>query len=74
MSADKVRENRARRAAERQGLKLRKSGRRDPRALDYGMFCLVDENTNSIVFGVASGRFDASLEDVERYLEGGDDD
>lgn len=33
---EKVRENRLRRMAERQGLSLSKSRRRDPRALDYG--------------------------------------
>jgi hypothetical protein len=32
----KVRENRLRRAAYRQGLRLEKSRRRDPRAVDYG--------------------------------------
>jgi hypothetical protein len=33
---DKARENRARRAAERQGFTLRKSRTSDPLALDYG--------------------------------------
>lgn len=40
--ADKVRENRLRRMAERQGLRLEKSRRRDPRALDYGNYWLVE--------------------------------
>jgi hypothetical protein len=71
MSDEKVRENRLRRVADRQGLRLRKSGRRDPRALDYGMYALVDANSNTIVAGAASGRFDFSLDDVEDYLEGG---
>jgi len=35
---DKIRENRLRRAAQRQGLALTKSRRRDPRATDYGMY------------------------------------
>ena len=34
--ADKARENRARRAAERQGFTVRKSRTADPLALDYG--------------------------------------
>lgn len=42
MTADKVRENRLRRMAERQGLELRKSRRRDPRAKDYGRWYIVD--------------------------------
>jgi hypothetical protein len=37
----KVHENRLRRAAERQGYRLVKSRRRDPRALDYGTYELV---------------------------------
>lgn len=42
MTAEKVRENRLRRMAERQGLELRKSRRRDPRAKDYGRWYIVD--------------------------------
>ena len=42
MTAEKVRENRLRRMAERQGLELRKSRRRDPRAIDYGRWYIVD--------------------------------
>jgi hypothetical protein len=37
----KVRENRLRRMAERQGYKLEKSRRRDSRATDYGTYRLV---------------------------------
>lgn len=37
---DKTRETRLRRMAERQGLRLVKSRRRDPRALDYGRYWL----------------------------------
>lgn len=37
---DKARENRLRRAAERQGFALRKSRTRDPLALDYGWHVL----------------------------------
>jgi len=39
---DKVRENRLRRMAARQGLRLEKSRRRDDRALDYGTYWLVE--------------------------------
>jgi uncharacterized protein YcfL len=59
---EKVRENRIRRMAGRQGLQLVKSRRRDPRALDYGMYWLVD---NSGV-EVASGDADA----IEAWLTG----
>jgi hypothetical protein len=68
---EKVRENRLRRMAERQGLALRKTRRRDPRAIDYGMYALIDPVRNSVVAGVAgTGRFEWDLDDVEAYLLG----
>lgn len=39
-STTKVRENRLRRMADRQGLFLSKNRRRDPRARDYGLYWL----------------------------------
>lgn len=39
---DKVRENRLRRAAQRQGLTIVKSRRRDPRATDYGVYYIAE--------------------------------
>jgi hypothetical protein len=62
---DKARENRARRAAVRRGLVLRKARRRDPGALDYGRFWLDDDETEDEVFG---GRWGASIEDVDEFL------
>jgi hypothetical protein len=45
-TADKIRENRVRRMAQRQLLRLEKSRRRDPRAVDFGGYMLVnDRNT-----------------------------
>lgn len=41
MTAEKVRENRLRRMAERQGFGLKKSRRRDRRARDYGELWLL---------------------------------
>jgi hypothetical protein len=38
---EKVRENRLRRMAERQGLRLVKSRRRDPLAIDFGTYSIV---------------------------------
>ncbi len=63
--SEKVRENRLRRAAHRQGLVLRKSHRRDPRAHDYGQFWLVQPDGNWIVAG---GQFGMSLDQVEDSL------
>lgn len=65
MSTLKVRENRLRRMADRQGLMLQKSRRRDPRAVDYGSYWLVDTYGNYLVAG---GEFGMSLDDVEEYL------
>jgi hypothetical protein len=59
--AEKVRENRLRRAAKRQQLKLIKSGRRDPRAYDYGTYTLVDERG----YRKWHGR---GLDELEQYL------
>ena len=39
---EKIRENRLRRIAQRQGLRLEKSRRRDPLAADYGLYYVVD--------------------------------
>ncbi len=61
MTREKVIENKLRRMAERQGLKLRKSRRRDERALDYGTYWLVDLQTNSVEVG---GTYGASLDEV----------
>jgi hypothetical protein len=66
----KVRENRLRRMAERQGLRLEKSRRRDPNAWDYGTWQLTDARTNAIVaqnFAIGQG-YGLSLDDIEERL------
>ena len=70
MVTEKSRETRLRRMAERQGLRLEKSRRRDPHALDYGKFILIDVATNGVVLGSGPVGPNADLEDVERYLKG----
>lgn len=66
---EKVRENRLRRAAERQGLLLQKSRRRDPRALGYGTYQLVDARTNAVVdMGGLPGGYGLDLDQVAREL------
>lgn len=57
----KVLDNRMRRVAERRGLTLRRSRRRDVRALDYGVYTLTDGNGVEIVFG--------DLDQIKRYLD-----
>ena len=66
--AEKVRENRLRRAAERQGYRLSKSRRRDPRAIDYGGYMLVDVQTNGIVAGATPYAYSLDLDAVEGLL------
>src|SRR5579859_2201461 len=66
---DKVKENRLRRIAERRGLRLEKSRRRDQRAPDYNGFMLVDAYKNTVVLGATHFAYSASLEDVEAFLE-----
>ena len=68
MADDKVRENRLRRAADRQGLILVKSRRRDPRALDYGTFGLVDSRTGAVVAQGSERGFGLTLDQVEDYV------
>jgi hypothetical protein len=70
---DKVRENRLRRMADRQGLELHKSGRRDARALSYGTWWLVDPETGAVVLHQQllsrnNEIVGVSLDEIERYL------
>lgn len=68
----KVRENKLRRMAERQGLRLVKSRRRDPRAIGYGGFMIVDQN-NVVVAGEVDSARALDLDTVEHYLTSGPD-
>jgi len=63
--SEKVREQRARRAAKRQGLMLQKSRRRDIAAADFGMYWLFDASTTGLVCG---GQFGDDLDGIENYL------
>ena len=62
----RTREMRLRRAAARQGLELKRSRRRDPRALDFGAWWLVNPATGAIVAG--DERTGMSLDAVEAVL------
>jgi hypothetical protein len=63
----KVRENRLRRMASRQGLRLEKSRQRDPMALDYGKYSLVNGRPGHIYVFIGQ----ADLDQVEEWLESG---
>jgi hypothetical protein len=47
----KIFENKLRRAADRQGYRLVKSRRRDPRAADFGGYWLIDHDNGGAVVG-----------------------
>jgi hypothetical protein len=64
----KVLENRMRRAAARQGLRLEKSRARDPRALTWNTYQLSDPYTNTLVAGNHSSGYGMGLDDVARCL------
>ncbi|GAB3454033.1 hypothetical protein AB1207_01235 [Kineococcus endophyticus] len=59
----KVRDNRLRRAASRQGLTIIKNRRRDPRALDFGRCWL--KRGDEVVYGGEGG---VTIEEIEAYL------
>lgn len=66
-TTDKVRETRLRRMAYRQGLILRKSRTRDPRAVGHGMYCLSDFE-NRAVAGTDLMGYSMNLDEVEVFL------
>lgn len=66
---DKVKENRLRLTAERRGLKLKRSRRRDPKAVDFGGYMLIDIRTDAVVLGGGAFPFQASLDEVATYLD-----
>ena len=78
--ATDAREARARRKADRQGLQLTKSRRRDPDAWDYGRYWLWKASANRQRENPVAGlpkhdgegrlRFGLTLDEVEAYLSG----
>jgi hypothetical protein len=57
---EKIRVNRLRRMAVRQGYTLRKTRRMDPRATDYGTYTLTPEKGKPTEF--------ASIDELEKFL------
>jgi hypothetical protein len=68
--ADKGKENKLRRVADRIGLRLMRSRSRDPRTPDYGLYALIDVRIGGAVNPAIAGRWTCSwtLDDVEAYL------
>ena len=71
----KIEEARLRRMARRQGLILSKSRRRDPNALDYGLYALLDQSTGGTVHEYFAERYmyALDLDDVRVWLKEEDD-
>jgi hypothetical protein len=67
---DKVREDRLRRMADRQGLRLMKSRARDPRDITFGGYQLTDIQTGGLVagWGNAERGYALDLDEVEEWL------
>ena len=67
--SEKGRENRLRRMADRQGLRVERSRRHDPRAASYGLYALKTLETRELVSkpGVRDDHA-LTLDEVEQYL------
>lgn len=64
----RVLEQRARRVAERQGLQLQRSRRRDPNAIDFGRYRLIDPRLNAVVHGAGNFDYELDLQGVVEFL------
>ncbi|WP_319414802.1 hypothetical protein [Marispirochaeta aestuarii] len=66
---DKVRENRLRRKLSRMGYNLSRSRRRDPDANDYGLYAIIDVESQGTVHAAAPwGIYTLTLDDVEEMI------
>jgi hypothetical protein len=54
--------------AKRRGLAVRKCRRRDPRAIDFGGYHILDPHCNVVVAGAHPVDFSFTLDDVEEWL------
>jgi hypothetical protein len=68
MTAEKILENRLRRVAKRRGYTLLKSRARDPLAVTFGGFMLVDQN-NVVVLGSGNFPYNADLAEVAEFFD-----
>lgn len=67
--SDRTTEARIRRTLARRGWALEKSRRRDPQAVDFGLYRIMDPRTNTAKAGASQAAFEMTLDDVERYLK-----
>lgn len=64
----KSRENRLRRMARQRGLEMQKSRTRNPRAVDFETYMLIDPETNFVAALGLRGGYGLSLDEVESAL------
>ena len=71
MTTSKVEDARLRRVARRQGLVLQKSRRRDPRALDFGLYCIINPEHGGTIHADLAGHtvYALTLEEAREWLE-----
>jgi hypothetical protein len=67
-TTEKVREDRLREAAKRQGFAIVKSRRRDLRARDYGCYAIENPYNNTWEAGVTGSGYSMNLDEVEQWL------
>ena len=65
---EKIRDLTLRHVAERRGLRLMRSHRRNSLAPDHGLYKLVRATTGETVMGDGPGGFAATLDEVEAFL------
>ena len=63
-----ISESGVRRLARREGYLVRKSRSRDPDAIGYGAFMLIDRDTGGAILGGYPFQYTADLEEIREYL------
>lgn len=68
-AGEKVQENKARRVARRRGFTVERCRRRDPKALGFGRYRIVEKRTYQVVAGGEPSGYSMTLAEVEAWLE-----
>lgn len=68
MAEEKIRENRLRRVADRQGLRVEKSKRRDPFAIGFNTFAVFRKATGDHLAGQPNEGAGLTLDQLEAFL------
>jgi hypothetical protein len=68
---EKTRENRLRRKLGRMGYRLARTRRKDPDAIDYGKYAIIDAQTNCTVAGTNKNCswYEFDLDDTEKWIK-----